>query len=152
MRNRNNTLKAARILFTAVLAVVLLLANDPAMAWGKKKKESPKEPTKAVNLDKHPTMNFYKGVLHLDVYGEWHLDQRPLSFNRNSRISETSGSNGGTTLVEGRTARVTAANINGILIVHRVTMITPDEMLERGGYSVGKVKGEPELGSSGTPQ
>lgn len=152
MSNRNNNLKTARILFTAVLAVVFLLASDPAMAWGKKKKEAKKEPTKAVNLEKHPTMSFYKGVLRQDTYGGWSLDQRPLSFNDNSRISDTRGSEGGTALIEGRTARVTAANIGGNLIVHRVTMISPDEMLERGNYSVGGTEDELKSGSPSTPQ
>ncbi len=152
MRNRNITLKTARVLFAAVLAVVLLAANDPAMAWGRKKKEPKDTPTKAVNLDKHPPMDFYRGVLRLNAQGEWFLDDHPLSFNRNSRISDTRGSEGGTALIEGRSARVTAAIINGTLIVHRVTMISPDEILERGGYHVGAVNEEPKPGSSSTPQ
>ncbi len=152
MSNRNNTLKTARVLLAVVLTVVLMLANDPAQAWGKKKKEPENEPTKAVNRDKHPPMDFYRGVLRLDSFGEWSLDQRPLSFNRNSRITDTQGSNGGTELIEGRTARVTAANIGGTLIVHRVTMISQGEMLERGSYSTGNTREEPEAGSSSTPQ
>ena len=152
MSNRNITMKTTRVLLTMVLAVVLLLANNTAMAWGKKNKEPKDAPTKAVILDKHPAMNFYRGVLHLDTYGGWFLDQQPLSFNRNSRISDTPGSNGGTELIEGRTARVTAANVGGALIVHRVTMLTQEEMYERGVYNMGNSMEEPMLGSSSTPR
>lgn len=152
MRNQNKTIAGARILLSVALVVVLVFASDPAMAWGKKKKEPKKQPTKAVNLDKHPTMSFFKGVLRLDTHGDWSLDDMPMSFSRNSRISDTRGSEGGTVLIEGRTARVTAAKINGTLIVHRVTMISPDEMLERGGYRVGSSSAEPELRDPDTPR
>ncbi len=152
MSKQINNLKVARVLLASALAIILMVGSDPALAWGKKKKESKNEPVKAVNLDKHPTMSFFRGVLHQDIHGEWRLGDKPLSFNTYSRISDTPGSEGGTALIDGSTARVTAANIGGTLLVHRVTMMSQKEMMERGGYSVGGSTEEPKPMSSSEPR
>ncbi len=154
MLNWNTNRNMGRALMGLVLVLFLLLGNDPALAWGrkKKKKDTKKEPPKAVNLEKFPSMDIYRGVLHKDAFGEWSLDQRPLSFNRNSRVSGQDEASGAGSLREGRIAMVTAANIGGTLIVRRVTMLNSHEMLERGAYSVGSSTEELEAGSRGIPQ
>lgn len=150
---RFKNLNTARVLFSLALVLVLALSVDPALAWGKKKKKEKKEePAQAVNLEKHPSMHVYRGVLHQDYRGDWSLDKVPMSFNRNSRISNTPGSEGGTALIDGREAKVTAANIGGTLIVRRVTMMTTDELLERGAYEVGRGEDRPDQMSPSTPQ
>lgn len=152
--SRNRTLiHVARSLMAVTLALVLVLGSDPALAWGRKKAKKPvKKPTHAVNLDKHPSMQVYRGVLHKDIYGAWTLDKHPLTLNRNSRITNTPGSNGGTEMIEGREAKVTAANIGGTLVVYRVTMLTSNEMMERGAYNVSTSEEPPKAMDPGSPK
>jgi len=153
MNSNRNTRILARSLMTLALMAMLVLFSDPALAWGKKKKKEKKEePAKAVNLNQHPSMKIYRGVLRTGARGEWLLDKHPLSFNRNSRISDTPDSEGGTALVEGREAKVTAANIGGTLVVHRVTMLSSREMMERGHYNSGGMGDEPDRASPDLPQ
>lgn len=127
-----------KISFLVALIFMLLsvVTVDEAQAWGKKKKKS-EEPRKAVNLEKHPEYKLYRGVLRSDNLGTWKLDKRPLSFNRNSRITPAEGSEEPGELEEGREALVMAANIGGSLIVRRVTMISVNEMVARGFYGLG---------------
>ncbi len=153
MKKQTHTRLMSQFLLTFALMAMLVLVNSPAQAWGFKKKEKKEESTRAINLDKHPPMKMYRGILRADNLGDWYLDKHPLSFNRNSRISDTAGSEGGTVLVEGKTAKVTAANIDGVLIVHRVTMFNSNEMMERGYYNVGSSGAdELETGSANTPR
>ncbi|MCP4293405.1 MAG: hypothetical protein GY780_16385 [bacterium] len=151
--NSNNKQTMMTWAITLVLvASVLSFGSNPALAWGKKDKDATEEGQRAVNLEKHPPMGVYRGVLKQDVFGAWTLGKRPLSFNKNSRISNTPDSAGGTVLVDGREAKVTAANVGGTLIVRRVTMFSSKELMERGYYNIGDQGDELNSGSSSAPQ
>ncbi len=159
MDDRNiNRRKAVRIFLNIGLMVltVLLVAtftSEPAQAWGRKKaKKKTEKVRKAVNRNQHPDYRLFRGVLRKDHLGNWFLDKRPMSFNRNSRITPEGGPEEEPVLIEGRTALVTAAEINGELIVRRVSMVSVDELLKRGGFNTGEQSEEPAVMDPGTPR
>jgi len=151
--DRGHAVRLFRNIGLLALAVLLLavFTSEPAQAWGKKKVDED-EGRRAVNMNQHPDYHLFRGVLRKDHLGNWSLDRRRMFFNRNSKVTPEDGPDGDPVLIEGRTALVTAAAVNGELIVRRVTLVPVDELLKRGGFNVGVETEEPPAMDPGTPR
>ena len=146
-------------LWIMALAAVFLLTGvmahmDSALAWGKKdKEEDVKDPRgKAVNLNLSPEMTITQGRLQMDSFGQWMLDGTFLLFDKDSRIGELEEDPSDKHLQAGREAMVIGTARGGSLLVHRITMISPDESTARSAMAVQGNPKDLKRMDHGTPQ
>ncbi len=152
-------LGGSRIWIMALIAVFVLTgvigSTDSAMAWGKKKnkEEDTKDPKgKAVNLNLSPDMVITRGVLRLGAFDQWSLDGKALVFDKDSRVGESEDITDNLPLQSGFEAMVIGVPIDGSLLVHRITVVSPNESMARGTLNPKKTTDELEEMAEGTPR
>ena len=138
-------------IWTLLAVLLLVLGAQGVLAWGKKS-ERKRPPRKAVLMDTMPTLAYERGILSKSIYGGWELDNTPLVFDGNSRITEKDVQGFGGSLVEGREALIMGYRRGTGFVVHRLTLMTVDESVARGTFSPVTSDREPEEASPATPQ
>ncbi len=137
----------------ALMAVVLMgLLSQPAEAFWKKKKNDETEPSRAANMNLYPEMTFFRGTVHRGSWGAWELDNRPLSFLPEARVTTGEFSGGTSLLRDGGQGLVQGFLSEGTLVVYQVTLFDLDQTLQGNRYIRQRVLDLPVKMPQGAPR
>lgn len=113
------------VILVLVLFLGVTVAPDADAGWLDKFKKDKKEETKVPpRYDLFPTMGFHTGVLGLDAFNAWTLDDLSLAFAPECKISSEIDPNGG--LDEGRKAMVMGSKVGDTIVAWRVEILASE--------------------------
>ncbi len=144
-------MKTYSLKWMILIGICMGLAAQPAAAFlGLNSKTEPKNLfPHAVNHSLHPTMVIRGGILARDFSGRWTLSGVPLVMEKRK---DTPNRSTPPTMIEGRQAYVMGQLRDGVLMVHYVSILDPDQTMKRGTFYESRISGKPKQSSGSLPQ
>jgi hypothetical protein len=113
------------IVVAASLTAGLVLPDDAAAWWGKKKSRQA-ESRETPRFDRYPTMEFVSGKLRSDGPAGWRIGNCRLALHGTCRVEDEEGRSGVRSLRDGTPAVVMGNRVGGTMIAFHVIVRKPE--------------------------
>lgn len=112
-------------LVISVAILIVTMTAPSVLAWGRSRDNDPEPMRKAKCLDRAPTLHFNRGTLSRDGFRGWLLNNTPVVFTSESRITDQLNPTREASPVEGRIAVVTGPRVGTTIIVRQAVLLDP---------------------------